>query len=262
MEDSLLQAKDRLVVAADFKLAEDGLEGVRKKVIGLATQLQGLGVIIKVNSILRACGYELIKQLHDLGVQVMADLKLVDIPKTMELDAALLAEFKPEIITVMANAGVGGMSAFCKELQSRCGGHVLAVTILTSLDEEGCHEVYNCPTKVGVLRLARLAAMAGCNGLVLSGKEVPVITDRDELAIELSLNTPGIRPGWSVVEGDDQARIVTSTIAIERGVRRLIIGRPITQADDPREAAEKTLAEIKEATKPTISKVLADQKKK
>jgi len=244
-----VKASDCLVVAADFKVGEDGIEGVRKKVLALATLLKGTGVYIKVNSILRACGYELIKELHDLGVRVMADLKLVDIPKTMEFDAAFLAEYGPEIITVMANAGVDGMSAFCAELESRCGGEVLAVTILTSLDEEGCHEVYHCPTKVGVLGLSRLAQSAGCDGLVLSGKEVPIITKRSEIASALSLNTPGVRPGGEEVEGEDQdkARVVTPGIAIERGVKRVIIGRPITQADNPRAVVVKILEEIRVA---------------
>lgn len=239
---SMEKPEDRLIVAADFKPDKDGIVGVQKKVIALAEQLKGMGVYIKVNSILRACGYEFIDQLHDLGLRVMADLKLVDIPATMAIDGALLDKAQPDLLTVMANASVAGISSVVKELSST---EVLAVTILTSLDEEECQGVYGCSTKAGVVRFARLAQLAGCGGLVLSGKEVPMITSRPEL--DLTLNTPGIRPQWAIVKGDDQKRVVTPADAIKNGVDRIIIGRPITQADDPGDAVKKTLEEIQEA---------------
>lgn len=242
----ILEPADRLVVAADFKPEQvSGVAGVRGKVLALASKLEGTGVYIKINSILRSCGYGLIGELHDLGVRVMADLKLNDIPNTMKLDAALLEPYRPDLLTIMASSGVDGMAAVCAEMGADT--EVLAVTILTTFDEECCHEVYNCPTKVGVLKLARLASAAECDGLVLSGKEVPIIAKRPEIIEILTLNTPGVRPEWSVVEGDDQKRIVTPSDAIKSGVDRIIIGRPITQADDPREAVQKTLEEISTA---------------
>ncbi|HTW97116.1 MAG TPA: orotidine 5'-phosphate decarboxylase / HUMPS family protein, partial [Candidatus Methylomirabilis sp.] len=78
-----LRREERLIVAADFKPADCGnIAGVEKKVLSLAEALANLGVIIKVGSILRACGYGLITKLHDLGLKVFADLKLIDIPET------------------------------------------------------------------------------------------------------------------------------------------------------------------------------------
>lgn len=239
-----MEVSERLIVAADYDPRKfDGINGVREKVLRLADTLEGLGVIIKVNSILRACGYDLIKELHNLGLRVFADLKLIDIPNTMETDGAMLAEVKPELVTVMCCAGIDGMAS----VQKAIGGEteVLGVSILTSFDEEECQAIFTCSTKAGVLRFARMAQLAGLGGLILSSQEAEMLSKKKELV--LSLNTPGIRPEWSLVAGDDQKRVMTPGKAIEAGAKRIVIGRPIVQADSPREAAMKTLEEIENA---------------
>lgn len=249
-----LKPEERLIVAADYSPIEHGgIQGVKQKVITLAESLKGLGVYIKVNSILRAVGYDLIVRLHDLGLKVFADLKLIDIPNTMKTDGELLAEAKPEILTVMCCAGIDGMNA----VQGVIGKttEILGVTVLTSLNEEECQAIFTCSTKAGVLRFARMAKLAGLGGLILSPKEVEVVKDRFELM--LSLNTPGVRPEWSILESDDQARdrILTPGKAIENGAQRIVMGRPITQAksndkglpQNSREAVERTLQEIQQA---------------
>lgn len=245
-----LAVNERLIVAADF-LPKDhgGIDGVANRVIQLGNELDGSGVYIKVNSILRAFGYDLVNHLHDMGLKVFTDLKLTDIPNTLATDAALLKEVKPDMLTVMCNSGIDAM----KRVQDVLGEFtkVLGVTILTSLDEEDCQAIYGCSTKAGVLRFARMAEIAGVEGLILSPKEVEVLTKHNE--ITLSLNTPGIRPEWSVVKGDDQSRVMTPLKAIQQGSDRLVVGRPIVQAapndegkpQSPREAVEKTLEEIK-----------------
>ena len=85
------------------------------------------------------------------------------------------------------------------------------------------------------------------------GSEAEMLSKKQELVF--SLNTPGIRPDWALVKEDDQAkaRIMTPGKAIKAGAKRIVIGRPITQAEDPREAAEKTLQEIKEAAEEAAS---------
>lgn len=239
-----MEANDRLIVAADYDPRENGgVSGVRKKVLDLASNLKDMGVIIKVNSILRACGYGLISDLHDLGLQVFADLKLIDIPNTMETDGAMLLEYKPEIVTVMCCAGIDGM----RVVRETLGGNteVLGVSVLTSLNEEECQAIFTCSTKAGVLRFGRFAQLAGLGGLILSSQEADMLKDKKELV--LTLNTPGIRPAWSLVAGDDQKRIMTPGKAIQSGAKRLVIGRPVTQADNPREAAQRTIQEIEEA---------------
>ena len=244
--------EERLIVAADYSPKEyGGIQGVKKKVLALARNLKGLGVYTKVNSILRAIGYDLIPKLHDLGLKVFADLKLIDIPKTMKIDGEMLSEVKPEILTVMCCAGVDGMRDVQKTLEGIT--EVLGVTVLTSLDEDKCDEIFACSPKAGVLKFAYMAQSAGLGGLILSPKEVEIIKSEPKL-MSLSLNTPGIRPKWSIVEGDDQARVTTPLQAIKNGSDRLVIGRPITQAgpndkglpQSPREAVERTLEEIRQ----------------
>lgn len=239
-----MEANERLIVAADFDPRKEGSTRlVYERVIGLAKELEGLGVLIKVNSILRAHGYSLISNLHDLGLQVFADLKLIDIPNTMETDGAMLAGYRPEILTVMCCAGIDGMH----KVQETVGEstEVLGVTVLTSLDEEECQAIFTCSTKAGVLRFSRMAQLAGLGGLILSPQEANMLTEHQELV--LGLNTPGIRPSWSLVSGEDQARVMTPGKAIAAGVKRLVIGRPVTQAESPRDAVERTLEEICEA---------------
>ncbi len=257
---SNLKPEERLIVAADFspiiatayhQNEEDGSYGVRARVIKLGKELKDLGVCIKVNSILRAVGYGIIRDLHDLGLRVFADLKLVDIPNTMKTDAEFLAEVKPAILTVMCCAGIDGMNAVQTVLGNST--EVLGVTVLTSLNEEECQAIFTCSTKAGVLKFARMAQLAGLGGLILSPEEVEVVTGRKELV--LSLNTPGIRPEWSLVEGDDQSRVLTPKKAIQNGATRIVLGRPILQAkpnnlgfpQSPREAVERTLEEIRSA---------------
>ena len=110
-----LKPEERLIVAADYSPKEHGgVEGVRSKVLSLAESLSGLGVNIKVNSVLRALGYSLISRLRDFGLRTFADLKLIDIPHTMKFDGEFLAEFKPEMLTVMCCAGIDGMNAVQK----------------------------------------------------------------------------------------------------------------------------------------------------
>lgn len=250
MKSNLL-LEERLIVAADFHPKKcGGISGVKAKVLSLAQELEGLGVYIKVNSILRAIGYDLIVQLHELGLKVFADLKLVDIPNTMATDGAMLAEVHPEIVTVMCNADIKGMHAVHEALKGKT--KVLGVTVLTSLNEEDCQAVFTCSTRAGVLRFARLAQGAKLEGLILSPKEVDVVINRFELSLEL--NTPGIRPKWSIIGEDDQSRVLTPKDAIKNGADRIVIGRPIVQASpnndgfpkSPREAVERTLEEIRE----------------
>jgi orotidine-5'-phosphate decarboxylase len=237
--------EDCLIVAADYR--PEGKVNFRRevsdKVLALADQLKGLGVYIKVNSILRACGYDLIADLHGMGLRVFADLKLTDIPQTMETDAILLAEYRPDILTVMCNFSVEGMARVKNALRD-VNTQILGVTIMTSLDEEECQQIYICTPKAGVVRFARLAQAAHLDGLIMSIKEAEVITKRKDL--HLSINTPGIRPDWAVVKNDDQKRTGGIKDAFKKGVSAIVMGRPIVEAPNPREAVEKTLTEIKE----------------
>ena len=249
-EVDLMKVEERLIVAADYSPKQfGGIEGVKKKVLSLAQELEGLGVYIKVNSVLRAVGYGLINELHDMGLKVFADLKLIDIPFTMGIDGQMLNEVKPEILTVMCCAGIDGMNTACKALPDT---EILGVTVLTSLNEEECSAIFSCSSKAGVLKFARMAQLAGLGGIILSPMELAILNQRFELV--LSLNTPGIRFGDDEIKNDDQARKLPPGVAIKNGAQRLVVGRLITGAkpnnkglpQNPREAAERMLKEIRE----------------
>lgn len=239
-----IKTEERLIVAADYSPKEcGGIRAVEAKVMELALSLRGTGVIIKVNSILRAVGYGLITQLHKMGLKVFADLKLVDIPATMKIDAELLAQVMPNFVTVMCNAG-DGIRVFKETVGPDC--EVLGVTVLTSLNDEKCKEIYSCSCEEGVSRFAHIANEAGADGLILSPKEIEIV--KRFPGLNLSLNTPGIRPEWSLVENDDQSRVMTPEKAIKNGADRIVIGRPITGAKNPRKAVIWTLNEILKAS--------------
>lgn len=239
-----LTVAERLIVAADFKPERySGRSGVEDRILALAESLEGTGVYLKINSGLRAGGYDLLEMLHQFGLKVFADLKLVDIPETLETDAMLLAEAKPELLTVMCVAGSEGMRRLKSMLPET---EVLGVTILTSQNEQECRLVYGRGIEEAVQFFALQAKNAGCDGLISSPKEVSMLS---KCFPNMTLNTPGIRPVWSMVEGDDQNpnRIMTPYDAIKAGVHRIVVGRPIVQSKDPLDAVKRTLEEIERA---------------
>ncbi len=237
-----LTAAERLIVAADYKpLDAHPLWWAEDQVLALAENLRGTGVYIKVNSALRASGYSLVNKLHDRGLRVFADLKLYDIPQTLAIDGALLRKVCPELLTTVCSAGVSAMKALKAELPYT---EVLGVTVLTSLKDADTKAMFSCSTAEAVLRFAQVGADAKNDGLISSPAEVEVL--RAKFGLMMSLNTPAIRPEFAIVAGDDQnpERIMTPAKAIRAGADRLVIGRPITEAQNPRDAVMRTLEEI------------------
>lgn len=245
-----LTTAERLIVAADFKPGpQNGRHWVMEKVLALADDLKGTGVYLKVNSALRACGYELINRIHDRGLRVFADLKLIDIGETLSTDGVLLRQEKPELMTVMCVAGIGAIQALKAELPNT---EVLGVTVLTSLKDADTQAMFTCSVEEAVMRFAEVAAGAKLDGLISSPKEALPLRGKYEMLF--SLNTPAIRPTWAIVQGDDQNpdRIMTPFKSIKAGADRIVVGRPIIkppQGMSSREAVERTLAEIEEALK-------------
>src|SRR3989338_8062189 len=253
MQKMILTAAERLIVAADFKPAEpQTLEIlphplrniVENKVLTLADSLRGTGVYLKVNSALRACGYDLIDEIHSRGLRVFADLKLFDIKETLSIDGILLKEAKPELLTTVCVAGVAAMQALKAELQDT---EVLGVTVLTSLTDADTNAMFTCSTEEAVMRFAQVAANAKIDGLISSPMEAAAL--RAEFGLVLTLNTAGGRPTWANVPGDDQNpdRIMTPEKAIRAGADRIVVGRPITQAKNPYDAVMRTIEEIQSA---------------
>lgn len=242
---------ERLIVAADFKphpiatkYGEDAAE-VRVQVLALARRLKGTGVYLKVNSALRAYGYGLIDEIRSYGLRIFADLKLFDISATLGIDGEFLKKWRPELLTVACVAGADAMRTL---KAARPDTEVLGVTVLTSLNDADSMKMFACHTEEAVMRLAGIAVEAGIGGLILSPREAKRF--RVEFGAPMSLNTPGIRPTWAIVPGDDQnpERIMTTASAIEMGADRIIVGRPITGAANPYDAAMRTIEEIATVT--------------
>jgi orotidine-5'-phosphate decarboxylase len=194
-------------------------------------------------------GPDILKSIHDAGdAGIFLDLKLHDIPATVQRAFVAASQHDPEFVTVHCDEGEEILRGVAKNNPGDT--KILAVTVLTSLNQEklralGYSDKYAEDLSALVLLRARMAKAAGCHGVVCSGLEVAMI--KRELGSELIAVTPGIRPAWSLVNQDDQKRIVTPADAIRNGSDYVVIGRPIRDAKDPADAARKVAEEIASA---------------
>jgi orotidine-5'-phosphate decarboxylase len=189
-------------------------------------------------------GPVLVSALAELGKPVFCDAKLHDIPNTVGRAAANLARAGARWITVHAGGGPAMLEAAAAgAARGAPDTGILAITVLTSLTASDLARV-GMGDSVGrqVSRLARLASEHGAEGAVCSVKE---LGDIAQSAPDLLRVTPGIRPAGS--DHGDQARVATPQEALERGADLLVIGRPITAADDPVAAAAAIAASIVES---------------
>lgn len=200
----------------------DGMS--ERKALSMAQELHSDVWGFKVNDLL----YEysgIIEQLKELGC-VFADVKLHDIPNTVGNSVQRLVDRGVDIITVHASGGLEMMSA---AKQHAGPAKIIAVTVLTSQN--------TAETESIVLERARDAIAAGVDGIVCSGQELGLLDTIEGMKEKLKV-VPGIRPSW-YREKDDQARTVTPHEAIKNGANYLVVGRPITTADNPADALQK-----------------------
>jgi orotidine-5'-phosphate decarboxylase len=177
-----------------------------------------------------AQGPDGVRTITDLGLPVFLDLKFHDIPSTVAKAVAALAQLEPAILTVHAAGGRAMMEAARAAAPAGC--KVVAVTVLTSLDEGDLGAIGVEGSLAGqVARLARLAHAAGLDGIVCSGLEVAVAATKWPGGFFV---VPGVRPPAAAAA--DQKRVVTPRQALDDGASVLVIGRPITGADDPARA--------------------------
>jgi orotidine-5'-phosphate decarboxylase len=205
--------------------------------IDLARKLRGATGIFKVGSQLFTTeGPRAVQKLAGLGFDIFLDLKFHDIPNTVSGAVAAAAKLpRVRLLTLHASGGVEMMRA-AREAASggRARPRLLAVTILTSLDAKSLRGIGMAGSPVGrALALARLAQKSGMDGVVASAHEVRAI--RRACGPKFLIVTPGIRPAAS--SADDQSRVATPSAAICAGADYLVIGRPITAAQNPRTAA-------------------------
>ena len=189
-------------------------------------------------------GPGLIKAIKDRGHKIFLDLKLHDIPNTVESAMRGLAKLGVDMTNVHAAGGIEMMKAAKRGLGEN--GKLIAVTQLTSTSQQQMHDdqLIKVSLEESVLHYAKCAQEAGLDGVVCSPLEAGII--RDNTSEEFLRVTPGIRPADSDV--GDQKRIATPKNARSLGSSFLVVGRPITKADNPKEAYE-TIRKDWEATK-------------
>ncbi len=226
--------KNPILVALDLPTAEEAVRLARTVAPYVGGFKIGLGL-------LHGPGPATVSALAALSKPVFADAKLHDIPSQVERAARQLGKVGARWVTAHVGGGSDMLEAAVTGLREGSGvGGVLGVTVLTSLDEAALAAV-GIPATPGrlVSRMARVAAAAGCEGIVCSPKELGVVAD---VAPELVKVIPGIRPGGTT--DDDQRRVASPEEAIARGADYLVIGRPITRADDPAAAAANIAASL------------------
>jgi len=238
-----LAAKKKLIVALDVPNSTAAL--------ALVEELQGEVGFFKVGlQLFTAEGPKIVREITQRGGQVFLDLKFHDIPNTVMEAGERAASLGVYMYNVHAAGGLEMMRKTKErtvETAKRLGipqPIVLAVTVLTSMNEETLNrEVGISKTvKEQVAAWAKLAKEAGLDGVVASSLEVETI--RAACGPEFILVTPGIRPSWSAK--NDQQRIMTPKEAIQAGSDFIVVGRPITAAASPREAARRIIEEMGE----------------
>ena len=191
-------------------------------------------------------GMDMVHALKEKGYQVFLDLKLHDIPNTVASAMKNLCQCEPDMVDVHIAGGgemIGRVRKVLDEMEQP--PILLGITILTSTSEEEVHEELRIDPALSledtVLSYVALGEKSGLTGIVCSPLEVPKVKERHPNLITV---TPGIRPGK--VEGDDQERVVTPKKARELGSDYIVVGRPITKAENPKEAYEKIKREFLE----------------
>ncbi|NTV94460.1 MAG: orotidine-5'-phosphate decarboxylase [Thiobacillus sp.] len=225
----------RVIVALDYPDAGQAL--------ALVARLDPEHCKLKVGKELFVrAGPALVEQLAAKGFQVFLDLKFHDIPNTVAQACRAAADLGVWMVNVHASGGLKMMQAAREAVaQSVNPPKLIAVTVLTSMSGEDLSQIgLTVEPAVQVERLARLTREAGLDGVVCSAQEATLL--RAAIGADFLLVTPGIRPAGSAV--GDQSRILTPAKAIAAGADYLVVGRPITQADDPVAALQAINSEI------------------
>ena len=234
-------ADDRLIVALDFHTMED--------VKNLVTELDDSVNFYKVGmELFYSVGPGVVEWLKTRDKKIFLDLKLHDIPNTVAGGLCSLMGLGADILNVHSSGGFSMMKTAADSLRAEADKRgvecpkLIAITVLTSINDAELVDLgFTLKMSDQVVRLAKLAQKAGLDGVVASPQEAKLI--RDACGENFLIITPGIRPAGANI--NDQSRIATPATALQNGASKLVIGRPIRAAKNPREAAEKILAEMK-----------------
>ena len=224
-----------IVVALDFPGFEQAM--------AMARQLNPQDCRVKVGKeLFTRCGPQVVDALHQLGFEVFLDLKFHDIPNTTAMAVKAAAEMGVWMVNVHCSGGLKMMAACREVLEQHPGAKplLIGVTVLTSMEQGDLAGIgLDVAPQEQVLRLAGLAEQAGLDGLVCSAQEAQALKQQWPAG---RLVTPGIRSAGTA--SDDQKRILTPAQAMQAGSDYLVIGRPVTRADDPAAAVRDILASL------------------
>lgn len=231
-----VDARERLIVALDVSSAAAAQ--------GIVTAVGDSALTFKVGmQLYTAEGPQVVRDLVETGRRVFLDLKYHDIPNTVGSAVGEAARLGVSMLTVHASGGSKMLCAAVDAAKARPGMMVLAVTVLTSMDESDLASIGMGGTVAdSVVRLATVARASGCQGIVASAREASRL--RTELGNDFAIVTPGVRLAGGAVA--DQVRVVTPAQAILAGASHIVVGRPITHAADPAAEARSILQQISE----------------
>jgi orotidine-5'-phosphate decarboxylase len=221
-----MQATDRLIVAIDRSSRDD--------ILRIADALHGAVGVLKIGlQAFVANGPLIVREVLARSARVFLDLKIHDIPNTAKHAVAEAASLGAAMVTVHTTGGAAMLRA-CAAAAEGGGSTLLGVTVLTSLDDGELQRIGFAGSSLdNAVRLAKLAQASGLRGVVASPHEVAAI--REACGSGMLIVVPGIRPEGSDV--GDQRRTTTPAAAIAAGADYIVVGRPITDASDPRAAA-------------------------
>ena len=233
-------ADDRIITALDVHSLDDMKKLV--ETLGDSVSFYKVGL-----ELFYSAGPDAVRYLKDQGKHVFLDLKVHDIPNTVAQSIRALTRLGADLMTLHGTGGRAMMEAAAEAVRDEAAKlnierpRLLAVTVLTSIDEDAWKEIggkYSIAESVK--NLAKLAKEAGIDGTVSSPYEAKEI--REMNGPDFLIVTPGIRPTFAVA--NDQKRFTTPSQALRDGASHLVIGRPITKAADPMEAAPTIVADI------------------
>ncbi len=231
-----MEAKERIILALDF---DD-----REKAFSLVEKLGDLVTRYKVGyRLLTGVGFEALDELVHMGKWVFCDMKLHDIPTTVAGAVRNLATRLIGSISLHASGGSAMLKASVNAVQGLAHRpQIWAVTVLTSLDDFSIQNELLVSTSAQdfAVHLARIARFCGCDGVVASGNEIERI--KESCGEDFIVVIPGVRPSWT--ERHDQRRVITPKEAIKRGADFIVVGRAVTETDDPVNAFLRVAEEI------------------
>ncbi len=234
-------AQERLIVALDT----DNIE----KAKAFIEKLIGKVKVFKVGSeLFTACGPEIVRFINSKGAKVFLDLKFNDIPNTVARAVRVATRLNVFMFNVHIQGGIRMMEKAVAAAEEEAKALkiqrpvIIGVTQLTSMNQKDLAEIrIEKPMRDQVLHLAKLAQKSGLDGVVCSANEAKVVSwacGKDFLIV-----TPGIRPEWA--RAFDQKRVATPKEAVQLGADYIVVGRPIIEAQDPADAAQKIIDEMK-----------------